>query len=120
MGCRDPDSRLLECSGVRQHLTNCRNAIVALQTDRGSTSYEVRNLWVHNNVIYQAAGTAVGIVSQSEFEPMIFTSWNNHFNYNTHHLISLSGAFFAWQQQIMSFGSWRKYGNDGSGSAVLL
>ena len=115
--------RILASSNVQVYgntLTNCRNSIVALQTDRGSTSYEVRNLWVHNNTVYQTTGTAAGIVAQSKFEPMIYTSWNNHFNYNTYHLISLGTAFFAWQHQVMSFGSWRNYGNDRNGTALLL
>jgi len=113
--------RILASSDVEIYgntLVKCMNGIIGIQTDRGA-GYQVQNLNVHDNVITQATGIAAGIVTQSQFSPAVFTSSNNHLDYNTYHVTSLTGAYFAWDNRYLPITTWQSYGNDVNGTLLL-
>jgi parallel beta-helix repeat protein len=90
------------------------NGIVGIQQDRGSGAfgpYELRNLYVHDNVIKMGRGrTGVGQTLKSDD---VFTRWNNRFERNIYHLASPYA--FNWMMHELRKRQWRAYGNDTDG-----
>ena len=98
---------------------NC-NGIAAVQQDRSSGAhgpYELRNLFVHDNVVEMASGHTG--VADGSGNTAIFESGNNRFERNAYFLSSLSGRFFAWLNESVSKDAWRSYGNDETGRFSL-
>lgn len=91
---------------------NCANGIGGIQTDRGSGAYGpylIQNLSVHDNSIYQAAGTAEGIVKASAYDNSVYTSWNNHFQNDTYSLNFPAGNCFYWLANYHNLAWWDQY-----------
>ena len=90
---------------------DCVNGIGGTETDRGAdkktgVTYDLKNLYVHNNTITQQTGFAAGIVKSSKLDNSVFTSWNNRFINNTYHLGSKTGKFFEWSNSPQTLAAW--------------
>ncbi len=80
--------------------------------------HEVRNVWVHDNIVGLSSGQRTGAVEDTG-NPAIFTSNGNRFEGNTYHLPSLSGDYFAWNGGDVDWEGWqRRAGNDVTGHAT--
>lgn len=91
-------------------VSGCMNGIVGLQPDRKGRNgepYLLRNLDVHNNVITQNTGIALGILASPVLGDRVFTSWNNRFSNNIFHLASENGKYFDWMSARRSLAQWR-------------
>lgn len=92
-------------------VTNSMNGIGVYQTMRNDNlgTHYVSNLSVHDNSITQSSGIAAGILSNtdSHYYPMIFTSWNNHFDNNTYCLSNTSGNFYDWNLASIAKAAWQ-------------
>jgi parallel beta-helix repeat protein len=96
---------------------NCRG-ITGLEQNRGSGSYgtyELAGLRVHHNSIWEVQDGFTGI-GQDEGDMSVFTRHGNRFNFNTYHVDTSSGKYWAWKDSMVTWGEWRSYGNDESGS----
>jgi hypothetical protein len=93
-------------------VTNTMNGIGGNQTLRNDTlgTHYIVNLSVHDNFITQEAGTAAGIISNtdSHYYPMVFTQWNNHFDNNTYCMSSASGEYYDWKLGKASESNWKQ------------
>jgi hypothetical protein len=91
------------------------NGIAGYQFPR-TDGLTLKNLSVHNNVITQASGAAGGILiytKDTSFYPMVFTTWNNHWDNNTYCLSNPSAKYFDWQLTQFTYSDWQKtYGQD--------
>ena len=92
-------------------VVNSMNGIGVYQTLRNDNlgTHYVSNLSVHDNSITQQSGTAAGILSNTDthYFPMIFNSWNNHFDNNTYCLSSSAGDFYEWDLQAVAKLTWQ-------------
>lgn len=98
---------------------NCRG-ITGLEQNRGSGAYgtyELAGLWVHHNSIWEVQDGFTGI-GQDEGDMSVFTRHGNRFDFNTYHVDTSSGKYWAWRDSLVIWREWRSYGNDASGSAV--
>lgn len=94
-------------------VTNCVNGIVGILASRGNAPngqpYLLKNVNVNSNWITQNTGIAAGItIEGSGFDNSAYTSWNNHFLYNTFKLSNPNGQYLLWlgqQLTLSSFGS---------------
>jgi hypothetical protein len=89
---------------------DCMNGIIGTQPrrepSRRGTPYELRNLNVHDNTIFQTGGTAAGIVRSGGLSDDVFDSWNNRFTDNHFHLSDAAAKFFAWKGEQLSLAAW--------------
>jgi hypothetical protein len=86
--------------------------------NRGSGPYglhRVENLHVHHNTIVQMSGYSG--LGQDVGDLTYFTGKNNRFTDNTYHL-GANPWPFAWMNQSLAEGEWRRYGNDTTGLIV--
>jgi len=95
---------------------NCANGIVGRQDDRGTGSngqpYQLMNLSVHDNTITQSSGYAEGIVANSAYTSLVYSSWNNHFQNDTFNLTnSATYNYFFWLNQPWTLAQWETYSN---------
>ena len=92
-------------------VVNSMNGIGVYQTLRKDSlgTHYVSNLSVHDNSITQQSGTAAGILSNtdSHYFPMIFNSWNNHFDNNTYCLSGSAGDFYEWDLRAVAKLTWQ-------------
>ncbi|TAM82840.1 MAG: right-handed parallel beta-helix repeat-containing protein [Acidobacteria bacterium] len=98
-------------------VTNCMNGIGGTQTDRGTNArtgatYNLQNLYVHNNTVTQQTGYAAGIEKGSAFDNSVFTIWSNHFQNNTFNLASATYAYFCWLGQNWTYAQWQMYASE--------
>jgi hypothetical protein len=109
------ESRDVEVYG--NTVTNCKNGILGRQLNRAQDArnyhvdepYEIRNLYVHDNVITQSSGVAAGIMKPApHVSDDIFSSWGNRFEHNIFKLADPQGDFFAWNDNRYSEAEWRK------------
>ncbi|HET9178084.1 MAG TPA: right-handed parallel beta-helix repeat-containing protein, partial [Terriglobia bacterium] len=96
---------------------DCMNGIGGTQADRGTNArtgatYNLKNLYVHDNTITQNTGSAAGIVKSSKLDNSVFTSWNNRFDKNTYHLGASSGKYFEWLNAAETLTAWERRGWD--------
>ena len=94
------------------------------QDPRGSGAHgvhEVKNLYVHDNVIKQTSGPDSDSwgwsgVQQSTGDTSIFTSKNNRFVRNTYVVTSDIEKPFKWNDRRLTWNEWQAYGHDNGGS----
>jgi hypothetical protein len=104
----------------------CLHGIGGSSTDHGNSPingrrYYIQNVNVHDNIITLNSGIAAGFVRDSTVVPPdIFTSWNNHFDYNTYYLGNLSGMNFDWADGDRTRNEWQSYGNDIHGTFLSI
>lgn len=96
-------------------VVNNADGITGMQTARGAGAhgaYELRNLYVHDNLIEMATGTT-GI---AEFvgDPSVFFSFNNRFEDNTY-LLPDDGRYYTWNGRELTAAEWVATGNDETG-----
>ena len=93
----------------------CMNGIGGIQSSTGTGTYgpyQLENLSVHNNTIYQVYGTAEGIVKSSVFDDSVYTSWNNHFQDDTYYLsYPTTRNYFYWLGAYHTLAWWDEYAN---------
>lgn len=94
-------------------VTDCMNGIGGAETNRGNnprtgSPYELRNIYIHNNIITQRTGTAAGILKSASLNNSVFTSWNNRFDSNTFHLANKAGKYFQWMNNAQTLPEWEK------------
>jgi hypothetical protein len=109
------ESRDVEVYG--NTVKNCRNGILGRQLNRRPDAemyhmpepYEIHNLYVHDNVITQSSGVAVGIVKPApHVSDDVFTAWGNRIEHNTFQLADPNGDFFAWNNNRYNQQQWQK------------
>lgn len=109
------ESRDVEVYG--NTVTDCRNGIIGRQLNRSQdaqqlhvdTPFEIRNLYVHDNVITQESGMAAGISKPAaRMSDDIYTSWGNRFVNNTFKLSNPDGKFFTWNDNHYTLNEWLK------------
>ena len=93
---------------------NCMNGIGGTQGDRGTNAktgatYNLKNLYVHDNTIIQKTGRAEGIVKSSKFDNTVFTSWGNHLKDSAFTLAVSTYTYFCWLNQDWTFAQWLSY-----------
>jgi len=83
------------------------NGIAGILASRGYAPngqlYSLQNVNVNSNWITQSTGIAV---EGSGFDNSVYTSWNNHFQYNTFTLANPSGDYICWLNEPMTFSAW--------------
>jgi hypothetical protein len=102
------------------------NGICAVSNSRGSGdrgAFLVQNLSIHDNVIVQSSGSAVGAVADSgEYLNVYSSSWNNHWTSNSYKLSSPGGNFYTWSggpsYASMSATRWQSFGQDTAGTWI--
>jgi hypothetical protein len=94
-----------------------KHGIMAIQTPRGSGAcgtFEVRNLWVHDNTLRQvAAGRAAGLALYKSSDTTYYLSKNNRFDANSYSLGR--DASFWWMNGSRTASEWVSSGNDTRG-----
>jgi parallel beta-helix repeat protein len=86
--------------------------VAAIQDARGSGdrgAYNLQNLWVHDNVVTQAAGWSGVRVNSSD--TAAYSTWNNRFDRNTYSVGTQTRPFF-WQGAERTRQEWVAYGQD--------
>ncbi|HEX5410613.1 MAG TPA: hypothetical protein VFZ27_02005, partial [Terriglobia bacterium] len=96
---------------------DCMNGIGGTQGVRGTNAktgatYNLKNLYVHDNTIIQKTGSAAGIVKSSRLDDSVFTSWNNRFVKNTYHLESSAEKYFVWLNAAQTLAAWERHVGD--------
>jgi parallel beta-helix repeat protein len=90
------------------------DGIAGIQANRGSGNYgpyQLKNLWVHNNLIVMEVGQT-GIVRQDGCnDPVWSTDWNNRFDYNTYTL-GTADKYYAWDPWYITTAQWQAAGQD--------
>lgn len=96
-------------------LINNNAAFVINQDDRGAGAYgtyEVRNLYVHDNIVTMASGyTGLGLAMADNG---VYTTLNNRFVNNVYYLGS-NAKYFWWQGQDRTEAEWKAFGQDLTG-----
>lgn len=92
-------------------VSNCMDGIGGILSSRGDgpngQPYTLQNVNVNSNWITQNTGMATGIVVEgSGYDNSVYTSWNNHFQYNTFTLANPSAAYFYWMGEPLTFSAW--------------
>jgi parallel beta-helix repeat protein len=96
---------------------NNNDGIAGVQTARGSGDfgpYELRNLWVHDNVVTLNSGNT-GVVTNLS-DTAVFSSRNNRFDRNTYSTNGIDRPF-EWMNGRRTWAEWVAYGLDTGGSA---
>ena len=97
-------------------LTGNTNGIIGKHDERSGTllhgPWELRDLYVHDNVIMSSGQTGVFDLSGTG---LVYTSWNNRFQGNTYRLGSGSRYYF-WEGEERTTQEWVAYGHDTSGT----
>jgi parallel beta-helix repeat protein len=91
---------------------NNNDGIAGIHASRGSGNYgpyQLKNLWVHDNIIVMQVGET-GVVTNTS-DPVFSTAWNNRFDYNTYTLGS-ADKYYAWDPWYMTTTQWRATGQD--------
>lgn len=70
----------------------------------------VRNVWVHDNTVTMFPGQTTGAVEDTD-DPGIFTRNDNRFDDNTYCLPSVTGRYFSWAGEDLSWNRWRRIGD---------
>lgn len=76
---------------------------------------ELRNLNVHDNIITQSAGMAVGVDANTN-QANVFGAWNNRFENNDYDLPNTTGQWFRWAGAWRTWPQWQGFGHDDTGS----
>ncbi|MGH2756365.1 MAG: right-handed parallel beta-helix repeat-containing protein [Actinomycetota bacterium] len=100
---------------------NNKHGIMAIMTPRGSGAcgtFEIRNLYVHDNTIRQPEGRAAGLALYNMTDSSFFTSKNNRFRDNDYFLGDVAdGQHFVWSGGYATAKQWKTtYGHDVGGS----
>jgi hypothetical protein len=100
------ESRDVEVYG--NAVTNCRAGILGRQLNRTQDAqmyhmpepYEIHNLYVHDNVVTQDQGVALGILKPApHVSDDVFGRWNNRFANNTVKLGDANARAFQWNNE---------------------
>ena len=96
---------------------DCMNGIGGTQADRGANektgaTYNLKNLYVHDNTIIQKTGTAEGIVKASKLDSSVFTSWSNHLKDTNFTLADSTYRYFCWLDQQWTYDQWQTYADE--------
>jgi len=96
-------------------VTNCMHGITganSLRVDVNGIIFQVQNYSVHDNVVTQQTGVAVGILTLVSGD-LIYTSWGNSFKNNSYNLAGGGSALdYYWMGRNLNFASWQSYGLD--------
>jgi len=76
-------------------------------------SWELRNLWVHDNLVVMNTGQT-GIVRSTQ-DPVWTPDWNNRFDYNTYTL-GTGTSYYTWSFSLGNTGQWIAAGQDTHGT----
>jgi parallel beta-helix repeat protein len=104
------DSPNVEVYGNTVRYNN--DGIAGKHTGRGSGNYgpyQLKNLWVHDNVIVMEAGQT-GVVTNTA-DPVFSAGWNNRFDYNTYTL-GTADKYYAWDPWYITTSQWTAAGQD--------
>lgn len=88
------------------------DGIAGIHASRGSGNYgpyQLKNLWVHNNIIVMEVGNT-GVVTNAT-DPVFSAAWNNRFDYNTYTVVS-ADKHYAWDPWYMTTAQWQAIGQD--------
>ena len=105
-------------------LTENFNGIAVVQQRRDSTTgdiyaptggYIARNVYVHDNTVYQRNGGASGAANDAG-DTATFSTRNNSWVHNSYYLGTTNVRPFAWMNGYRTPSEWRAYGDDTTGS----
>ncbi len=109
------ESRDVEVYG--NTVTNCRAGILGRQLNRNQDAqqyhmpepYQIHNLYVHDNVITQDAGVALGILKPApHMSDDVFSRWNNRFENNTVKLGDPNAKAVMWNNDRYTLSEFQK------------
>jgi parallel beta-helix repeat protein len=89
------------------------DGIAGIHADRGSDELgarELKNLWVHDNVIVMNVGQS-GVVTNTGSGDVFSAAWNNRFDRNTYTLGS-EPKYYRWGGGSITTDQWKAYGQD--------
>lgn len=89
------------------------NGITAVQQDRGADAPELRNLWVHDNVV---GGSGTNGVAQDVDDSSIYLTRDLRFESNQY--LAPGPYSFHWNDRPLDFATWQSLGNDLAGTAT--
>jgi parallel beta-helix repeat protein len=83
--------------------------------------HTVRNVWVHDNIVWMQEGETTGVVDDLD-DPSVYADNNNRFDNNTYYLGSLTDTHFAWGGVDMDWSGWHgsMAGQDPNGWADVV
>ena len=90
------------------------DGIAGIQANRGAGNYgpyQLRNLWVHDNIIAMDVGQTGVVRVGGLTDPVWSPEWNNRFDYNTYTL-GTADKYYAWDPWYMTTTQWRAAGQD--------
>jgi Ca2+-binding RTX toxin-like protein len=90
------------------------DGIAGIQANRGAGNYgpyQLRNLWVHDNIIAMDVGQTGVVRVGGLTDPVWSPEWNNRFDYNTYTL-GTADKYYAWDPWYMTTAQWRAAGQD--------
>jgi len=85
------------------------------QADAKYGPWQLKNLWVHDNVIVMDAGQTGVVRDSNNSDPVWGPSWNNRFDYNTYTL-DTGDDYYVWDPWIITTAQWRAFGQDSNGT----
>jgi hypothetical protein len=109
-------------------VANNANGITLIESgDRASEDpaphgpHTLRNVWVHDNIIWMSEGETTGVVDDTD-DPAVYTDNNNRFDKNAYYLGSLAATHFAWRGVDMGWSDWQgsMAGQDANGWADVV
>jgi parallel beta-helix repeat protein len=94
-------------------VVNNQNGIVAInQPNRGTGAYgvrEVKNLYVHDNIIRQSSGALSGLGIAGSDDPTYFTGKGNRWERNTYRVPEPTTARWHWQGGLVGWDIWKGF-----------
>jgi hypothetical protein len=79
-----------------------------------------RQVYIHDNdLTLRASSTRVGAVMFNGSSDLFSTAAGNRFDRNTYRVLNLSGAYWAWNGQTLTWSQWRSLGHDPNGAVKL-
>lgn len=92
--------------------TTGKNTIGFYDADRGSGplgAYEVKNAFVHDNVVKMVVGAKTGLQGPDHDA---FSTAGNRFNGNTYYLQRREADYWVWEDGLLGRSQWQATGND--------
>ena len=80
-----------------------------------------RQVYVHHNTMtLRSSSTRVGASVFNGSAEIFTAAANNRFDHNVYRVPTLTGAYWAWNGQILTWAQWRAIGHDANGVLQLI
>jgi parallel beta-helix repeat protein len=109
-----------DCEVANNTVEGNVHGIIGIQQNRTGDAelygpHELRNLWVHDNIVVQTTGYAAG-VSGDYGTASLWSAWNNRFDRNRYTVPTSNGWPFSWKNAGQTWAQWRAYSEDVAGT----